>query len=340
MREISKADIRIQPLTFGGRRSDSIARAVPQWSGREVRALREARRMSVREFAAHLGVSDRMVSKWEAGGLAIRPRPINQAALDTSLEQATGDVRARFDAISGRSSLLVRQRTELRPDTEQRPAPLTHLVRHPDDGKLMTLVEAGVFRCGVDDTACWLAGFYLDMYPTTCADYARFIAATGHPAPRYWQGETPPDDRLNHPVVEVSWHDASAYAVWAAKLLPTGMEWEKAARGPAGAAFPWGEHAGPACSNLLSSRIGGTTPVDRYDNGVSAYGVYDLCGNVAEWCADGGGDSRDVRGGGFSTPIHQARPSLSTPLPPTTRRPDVGFRCALPSESMLELLAI
>ena len=57
---------------------------VPYWSGREVRALREARRMSVREFAAHLGISDRMVSKWEAGGDTIRPRPLNQAALDTS----------------------------------------------------------------------------------------------------------------------------------------------------------------------------------------------------------------------------------------------------------------
>ena len=55
--------------------------AVAVWSGREVRALRQARRMSVREFAAHLGISDRMVSKWEAGGDSIRPRSLNQAAL-------------------------------------------------------------------------------------------------------------------------------------------------------------------------------------------------------------------------------------------------------------------
>ena len=66
---------------------------VPYWSGREVRALREARRMSVREFAAHLGISDRMVSKWEAGGDTIRPRPLNQAALDTSLSMASPDIR-------------------------------------------------------------------------------------------------------------------------------------------------------------------------------------------------------------------------------------------------------
>lgn len=65
------------------------------WTGYEVRLLREARRMSVREFAAHLGVSDRMVSKWEAGGRRIRPRPINQQALDTSLRQADPDARER-----------------------------------------------------------------------------------------------------------------------------------------------------------------------------------------------------------------------------------------------------
>ena len=68
------------------------------WTGHEVRLLREARRTSAREFAAHLGVSDRMVSKWEAAGRGIRPRPVNQQALDTSLRQADPDARERFYA--------------------------------------------------------------------------------------------------------------------------------------------------------------------------------------------------------------------------------------------------
>lgn len=79
------------------------------WTGRDVRALRQARRMSVREFAAHLGVSDRMVSKWEAAGTGIRPRPVNQAALDTSLLRADPYTRARFQqfraVIGGNSSV-------------------------------------------------------------------------------------------------------------------------------------------------------------------------------------------------------------------------------------------
>src|SRR5262245_23402082 len=90
--------------------------SVPLWTGREVRALREARRMSVREFAAHLGVSDRMVSKWEAGGLTIRPRPVNQAALDTSLARASSEVRARFADLSNNHAVrLVRQRMAAQP---------------------------------------------------------------------------------------------------------------------------------------------------------------------------------------------------------------------------------
>jgi transcriptional regulator with XRE-family HTH domain len=64
---------------------------VQRWSGREVRALRHATRMSLREFAQHLGVSHRMVSKWEAGGARIQPRPVNQSALDTRLARATPD---------------------------------------------------------------------------------------------------------------------------------------------------------------------------------------------------------------------------------------------------------
>jgi transcriptional regulator with XRE-family HTH domain len=71
---------------------------VGTWSGRETRALREALRMSVRNFAAHLGVNERTITKWESGGSAVRPRPELQAALDTALERASDDGVARFEA--------------------------------------------------------------------------------------------------------------------------------------------------------------------------------------------------------------------------------------------------
>jgi Helix-turn-helix domain len=90
-------------------------RAVEHWTGAEVRLLRHARRMSVRQFARHLGVSDRMISKWEAGGAGIRPRPVNQAALDQSLRQCTPFERNRFDgAIQGMPEDSRRPRSPIR----------------------------------------------------------------------------------------------------------------------------------------------------------------------------------------------------------------------------------
>lgn len=69
---------------------------VTHWTASKVRALRTAQRMSVREFAAHLGVSARIVCRWEAGHIASHPRPVNEAALDTSLLRADKAAQRRF----------------------------------------------------------------------------------------------------------------------------------------------------------------------------------------------------------------------------------------------------
>jgi formylglycine-generating enzyme required for sulfatase activity len=311
--------------------------SVPLWTGREVRALREARRMSVREFAAHLGVSDRMVSKWEAGGLTIRPRPVNQAALDTSLARANAEVRARFTLAASAGG--TRLASQLAPSAAV--AVAVNLVRHPEDGKLMTLVEPGLSPLGPAAAPMWLPGYYIDVYPTTNADYARFIAATDHRAPASWTAGQPSPHCQDHPVVGVSWRDALAYCRWAAKSLPAGLQWEKAARGPAGTAYPWGDSPAPSRCNVRESRVKATTPVDWYDNGVSAFGAYDLCGNVWEWCASPGARGQmQIRGGAFTAAGTRSIPSSWSELPPDIRRDDVGFRTVLALEAMLELLSI
>ena len=74
---------------------------VQKWTGRETRALRHALRMSIRDFAEHLGVSERTVSKWEAGRAAVQPRPETQSALDTALRRASGEAVTRFCAAAG-----------------------------------------------------------------------------------------------------------------------------------------------------------------------------------------------------------------------------------------------
>ncbi|MFD2419744.1 helix-turn-helix domain-containing protein, partial [Amycolatopsis pigmentata] len=108
---------------------------VQRWTGIEVRALREAKRMSIREFSAHLGVSERMVSKWEAGRENIRPRPVNQAALDTALARCDPDTKARFSFLTGDS--LVPEESS---GAFLEPIGASH-VRHPVDGRLMARVD-------------------------------------------------------------------------------------------------------------------------------------------------------------------------------------------------------
>jgi formylglycine-generating enzyme required for sulfatase activity len=309
---------------------------VRRWSGREVRALREAKRMSVRAFADHLGVSDRMISKWEAGGEQIIPRPVNQAALDTSLSRSTADVHTRFaEATMGLSSIVLDQESELARLSADR-----QQIRHPVDGKLMIYVDAGVFLSGGSNEPVWLAAFYIDVYPTSNADYSRFVAASEHPPPSHWPNGKCPDELLDHPVVNVTWHDSVAYADWAGKLLPSSQQWEKAARGTEGKIYPWGDQPTPAKCNVREARIGSTTPVDRYHSGVSPFDVYDMCGNVWEWCnSESTPDRFELKGSAFTSPFARATPSAFNDASADMFDDDTGFRCVVSGEAMKLLLA-
>ncbi|MCX6053416.1 MAG: formylglycine-generating enzyme family protein [Chloroflexi bacterium] len=163
-----------------------------------------------------------------------------------------------------------------------------------------------------------------------------------------WQSPQGPNSNLTgheeHPVVQVSWNDASAYCVWAGRKLPTEAEWEKVARGTDKRVFPWGNET-PYCNlaNLLGCK-GGTTIVGSYTTGMSPYGALDMAGNVWEWVADwygpytagtvtnpqgpSSGDYRTCRGGSWFNDFVSLRSVSRCKSPQTNSSNVLGFRCA------------
>jgi formylglycine-generating enzyme len=181
----------------------------------------------------------------------------------------------------------------------------------------------------------YVSEFFIGRFPVTNDEYARFVQATGHPAPvvnglplithggretlfressapYIWNNDRPPAGHGNHPVVLVRYDDAAAYCHWSSDVmarsvrLPTEAEWEKAARaGTEGLRYPWGNDIDASRGNYLVDPLTrpqrGTRPTGTYPP--NAYGLYDVCGNVWEWVADwysadyyGLGDMRDPRG--------------------------------------------
>jgi len=142
--------------------------------------------------------------------------------------------------------------------------------------------------------------FLIDGYPVTNRQFSEFCQASGHPPRAHWGRGQVPENLLDHPVVCVNRADALAYCAWAGKRLPTEVEGEKAARGEHGLTFPWGDEFDPdACQWNPEKLPGGlrTAPVDAHPKGASPYGVMDMVGNAAEWCADPRPPHGALRGG-------------------------------------------
>ncbi|MDT0616218.1 SUMF1/EgtB/PvdO family nonheme iron enzyme [Streptomyces lancefieldiae] len=300
---------------------------VTRWTGREAQLLCQAMRKKQKEFAELVGVNSRQIARWKGRGETIVLELDNQAALDTLLAQAQPVVQQRFAALlTERAAAEHDERAEelLRTDPRTR--------RHHVDGKVMTLVEEGIYLAGPENRSVWLESFHIDIYPTSNEDYAKFVLATGHRPPQHWPGGHCPVVLATHPVVWVTWHDANAYAQWAGKSLPTARQWEKAARGPRGRVYPWGNEPTAAKANTAEAGIDATTPVSRYQSGVSPYGAFDMCGNVWEWCSteeEPGAGRYHLKGSAFTSPFERAAPSLQNAANATMKDNDTGFRCVV-----------
>ena len=240
----------------------------------------------------------------------------------------------------------------------------------------MVLVPAGEFVMGSDKKTdrlayrseipqrlVYLDAFEIGKYEVTALEYLKFVLATNRLPQVDWRydGGNFQEAMANHPIMHVSWYDADAYCQWAGKRLPTEAEWEKAARGVDGRLFPWGkEYAGPTRANFGRTGLSGPVrdrperlllypsiiSVDKYDNAVSLYGLYQTIGNVAEWVSDWydqeyyktapdrnpkgpeTGTQKAFRGGGWMDSTTTMRVAMRNGTDPDTKINWMGFRCA------------
>ena len=195
----------------------------------------------------------------------------------------------------------------------------------------------------------WVDEFLLAACQVTNADYGRFVRDTTSVLPPLWNDPNFNDPQ--QPVVAVSWHDAVRYCEWLSAhsgqgfRLPSEAEWEHTARGGReNELYPWGNTPPQSLSNYAGRWQTGLEPVgDAEPNG---YGLYNMCDNVHEWCADwyspsyyaaspernphgpGSGTRRASRGGSWRHHIKMSRCAARSSIPPEFQYADYGFRVA------------
>jgi formylglycine-generating enzyme required for sulfatase activity len=158
-----------------------------------------------------------------------------------------------------------------------------------------------------------------------------FLDRTGLPGPRSWSGGNFPEGKGDHPVVGVSWYEATAYGRWLGKELPTREQWWRAALGDTRWAFPWGNDVKTAESRANFGLVG-TRPVGSFLLGVSPFGCFDMAGNVREWLREPAGDSalRSVVGGSWEDPAYMFEASHIETFEPAFSNNAIGFRLVRP----------
>jgi eukaryotic-like serine/threonine-protein kinase len=218
------------------------------------------------------------------------------------------------------------------------------------DGSRMILVPGGIVFVGamIDDEAVFssekpinaimVSAFYIDRFPVTIKQFLQFIRETNYDYPHK---DTLDQRYENHPVVNVTWYDALAFARWAGKRLPLEVEWEKAARGTDGRKYPWGnvwDRERLNCALLGSLR---TTPVGLFPKGSSPYGCQEMVGNVWEWTLDASAnypyrgpslkknEPLSIRGGSWKSGKKECRCTAREKLDPSAFNADLGFRCSV-----------
>jgi formylglycine-generating enzyme required for sulfatase activity len=194
-------------------------------------------------------------------------------------------------------------------------------------------LAAGTYRLGEagSERDVALAAVRIGRWPIVNAALARFVEATGRDVPE-WLARKLADPLLaDHPATDVTYAEADAFCAWAGGRLPTGDEWEAAARGEDGRAWPWGDVFEPECCACVESGWGWTAPVAAHPAGASPCGAEQLAGNVWEWVSDRTEDGawRAVRGGSYLDHAWGVRAARVLAADPARATPTTGFRLVI-----------
>jgi formylglycine-generating enzyme required for sulfatase activity len=278
--------------------------------------------------------------------------------------------RTPLSELSHEWKVLPQQLMEIKPTTAAKSAP-SGMVRIPGgefDFRSNGVMIEGGNDAGVDAQYPWedaprrfhqhtmhINPFYIDKYPVTHAEFKQFLDATHyHPRDdhnflRDWKNGAYTEGSGNKPVVWVSLEDARAYAAWAGKRLPHEWEWQYAAQGNDGRAYPWGNNWNPAAVPTPDTGrdMGEPSNVDAHPEGASPFGVWDLVGNVWQWTdevVDEHTRNGILKGGSFYRPqgsmwyfpqaykVNEHGKYLLM-APSKDRAGALGFRCVVDGES-------
>lgn len=242
------------------------------------------------------------------------------------------------------------------------------VIENPKDGTLLGLIPEGKFLTEIMGEAdgqfpVHLPGYYLALTCVTKSQYARFLNESSPKKTDLDQWIFLDKDcflirigerfevyggKHDHPMVQVSWYGAEAYCQWAGLRLPSELEWEKGARGVDARRYPWiGIWDERKCRNGENWGSEGTCSVWEYPEGTSPFGLYQMSGNVWEWCADWydgdaykrykegifdhpAGSDRVLRGGSWGTrdPSNFWCAKRYWNTPKYRSNGYIGFRCA------------
>lgn len=317
-----------------------------------------------RELVATSPGTRRVVRGMPVGNEPTRARVTTREALVA--EEATAAVGFRCAAgpgVLGRSGLASLALPSAEPPVGMRllKGDITYLGTSEAEADEWTHTLGWPFaHAEIPQTPHTLNDFYLDQFEVTNAAYRAFVLAQGHPTPRnsfnpeglaIWKGTEFAPELAEHPVVNVNWHDASAYCRWLGKRLPTEAEWEWAAGGPSKRLWPWGDSVRGDELNSRETALGTTAPVNAFEQGRTPDGIANLGGNVWEWTSslslpypydvfDGREDpeaegARVIRGGSWMDIQRSAHTTGRAELQPEVANVNVGFRCAQDAQHII-----